>query len=77
MKDSAAHLSHPTAVLAIILASYLMIAFDISVVITGLPEIQNSLGFSATGLSWVQNAYKLASGVLLLLRYPCPLRKLK
>lgn len=67
MTDNVGHLSHLTAVLAIILASYLMIAFDISVVITGLPEIQHSLGFSATGLSWVQNAYTLASGGLLLL----------
>lgn len=53
--------------LAIILASYLMIVLDISIVITGLPKIRESLGFSAAGLSWVQNAYTLAFGGLLLL----------
>jgi len=55
------------AVLAIILASYLMIVLDISITITALPRIHSSLGFSATGLSWVQNAYTLAFGGLLLL----------
>jgi EmrB/QacA subfamily drug resistance transporter len=55
------------AVLAIILAGYLMIVLDISIVITALPKIQHSLGFSATGLSWVQNAYTLVFGGLLLL----------
>ena len=59
--------SHPTAVLAIILVSYLMIVLDISIVITALPKIHDGLGFSATGLSWVQNAYTLAFGGLLLL----------
>jgi EmrB/QacA subfamily drug resistance transporter len=54
-------------VLAIILAAYLMIVVDISIVITGLPRIQETLGFSDTGLSWVQNAYLLAYGGLLLL----------
>lgn len=54
-------------VLAIIVASYLMIVVDISIVITGLPKIQASLGFSAAQLSWVQNAYTLAFGGLLLL----------
>jgi EmrB/QacA subfamily drug resistance transporter len=54
-------------VLAIILASYLMIVLDISIVITALPQLQRDLGFSATGLSWVQNAYLLAFGGLLLL----------
>lgn len=53
--------------LAIILASYLLILLDTSIVITGLPEIQASLGFSQVGLSWVQNAYTLAFGSLLLL----------
>ena len=55
------------AVLAIIMTSYLMIVIDISIVITGLPKIQAGLGFSPAGLSWVQNAYTLAFGGLLLL----------
>lgn len=54
-------------VLAIIVTSYLMIVVDISIVITGLPRIQASLGFSAAQLSWVTNAYTLAFGGLLLL----------
>jgi MFS family permease len=58
---------HPTAVLVIILASYLMIVLDISIVITALPKMHTGLGFSTTGLSWVQNAYTLAFGGLLLL----------
>ncbi len=56
-----------TRLLAIILASYLMIVLDVSIVITALPKIHHALGFSATGLSWVQNAYTLAFGGLLLL----------
>ena len=55
------------AVLAIIVASYLMIVVDISIVITGLPRIQSSLGFTSTQLSWVTNAYTLSFGGLLLL----------
>lgn len=55
------------AVMAICIASYLMIVIDISIVITGLPRIQESLRFSATDLSWVQNAYTLSFGGLLLL----------
>lgn len=55
------------AVLAIVLASYLMIVLDISIVVTALPKIQTGLGFSVAGLSWVQNAYTLAFGGLLLL----------
>jgi transcriptional regulator with XRE-family HTH domain len=56
-----------TPVLAIILLSYLMIVLDISIVITALPKLHQALGFSAAGLSWVQNAYTLAFGALLLL----------
>jgi len=58
---------HAGAVLAIIVASYLMIVVDISIVITGLPRIQDSLGFTAAQLSWVTNAYTLTFGGLLLL----------
>lgn len=51
-------------VLAIMLVSYLMIVLDISIVITALPKIRHELAFTATGLSWVQNAYTLAFGGL-------------
>jgi EmrB/QacA subfamily drug resistance transporter len=59
--------AHRTAVLAIVLTSYLMIVLDISIVITALPQLRHGLGFSPTSLSWVQNAYTLAFGGLLLL----------
>jgi EmrB/QacA subfamily drug resistance transporter len=53
--------------LAVILGSYLMIVLDVSIVINALPRIHHALGFSATSLSWVQNAYTLTFGGLLLL----------
>ncbi len=59
--------SHPNVVLALILAGYLMIVLDIAIVITALPEMHTTLGFTDTGLSWVQNAYLLTFGGLLLL----------
>jgi EmrB/QacA subfamily drug resistance transporter len=58
---------NPKFVLAIILTVQLMIVLDASIVITALPEIHSDLGFSPTGLSWVQNAYILTFGGLLLL----------
>ncbi|MGO4377008.1 MFS transporter [Pseudoduganella sp. RAF53_2] len=58
---------HQGTVLAIIVVSYLMIVVDISIVITGLPRIQHSLGFTSAQLSWVTNAYTLTFGGLLLL----------
>jgi EmrB/QacA subfamily drug resistance transporter len=57
----------PAIVLAIILAAQLMAVLDASVVITALPTIHKALHFSPTGLSWVQNAYMLPFGGLLLL----------
>nr|WP_321269951.1 MFS transporter [uncultured Tolumonas sp.] len=54
-------------ILLIILISYLMIVLDISIVITGLPKISADLHFTTATLSWVQNAYTLAFGGLLLL----------
>jgi EmrB/QacA subfamily drug resistance transporter len=66
MSDAETPVKHGP-VLAIIMVSYLMIVIDISIVITGLPRIQAGLGFSPAGLSWVQNAYTLAFGGLLLL----------
>jgi EmrB/QacA subfamily drug resistance transporter len=59
--------SSPSSVLTIILVSYLMVIFDICVVITALPGMQAGLGFTVAQLSWVQNAYTLAFGGLLLL----------
>jgi EmrB/QacA subfamily drug resistance transporter len=58
---------NPAVVLGLILSSYLMIVLDLSVVITALPEIHTALGFSDASLSWVQNAYALTFGGLLLL----------
>src|SRR3954468_825660 len=57
----------PTLTLGIILACYLMIVLDVSVIITALPSIHTALDFSATGLTWVQSAYTLTFGGLLLL----------
>jgi EmrB/QacA subfamily drug resistance transporter len=56
-----------TLVLAIILISYVMIVLDISIVITALPKIRAGLNFPEAELSWVQNAYTLSFGGLLLL----------
>jgi EmrB/QacA subfamily drug resistance transporter len=56
-----------TIVLGIILACYLMIIVDVSVIITALPDIHGALHFSSTALSWVQNAYAVTFGGLLLL----------
>jgi MFS family permease len=54
-------------VLGIILATYLMIVLDATVVITALPSIHEGLHFSSAQLSWVQSAYALTFGGLLLL----------
>ena len=56
-----------TMVLGIVLVCYLMIIVDISVIITALPDIHRALDFSSAGLSWVQNAYAVTFGGLLLL----------
>jgi EmrB/QacA subfamily drug resistance transporter len=58
---------HPALVLGVILATYLMIVLDLSVIITALPSIAQSLHFSPASLTWVQSAYALTFGGLLLL----------
>ncbi|MFE4995106.1 MFS transporter [Streptomyces mirabilis] len=55
------------AVLFVIVTAYLMVGVDSTVVNVALPDIQKDLHFSATGLSWVLNAYTLTFGGLLLL----------
>ncbi|MER5515024.1 MFS transporter [Streptomyces sp. NPDC002763] len=61
---------HPArlgSALLVIVTAYLMVGVDSTVVNVALPDIQQDLGFSRTGLSWVLNAYTLAFGGLLLL----------
>lgn len=53
--------------LGVLLTCQFMIVIDVSVVTTALPSIRDTLGFSSTGLTWVQNAYTLTFGGLLLL----------
>ncbi|RZT15345.1 EmrB/QacA subfamily drug resistance transporter [Kribbella sp. VKM Ac-2569] len=57
----------PGVVLAVILVTQLMVILDATVVNIAMPHIQQSLHFSPSSLSWVQNAYALAFGGLLLL----------
>ncbi len=67
MKPAPATAFHPGAILAIILASYFMILLDNSVIFTALPSLQADLRLSTGELSWVQDAYTLVFGGLLLL----------
>jgi len=53
--------------LAIIATAQLMVVLDATIVNVALPHIQAALGFSASNLEWVVNAYALAFGGLLLL----------
>ncbi|MFG3496449.1 MFS transporter [Streptomyces sp. NPDC047928] len=53
--------------LLVIASCQLMVVLDITIVNIALPQIQRSLEFSTTSLSWVVNAYTLTFGGLLLL----------
>jgi len=50
-----------------VLVSYFMIVLDNSIIFTGLPQLEQSMELSPAALSWVQNAYTLVFGGLLLL----------
>ncbi|MDR6558595.1 EmrB/QacA subfamily drug resistance transporter [Arthrobacter pascens] len=67
MKPEPTTASHPAAILAIVLVSYFMILLDNSVIFTALPSLQADLQLSTGELSWVQDAYTLVFGGLLLL----------
>ncbi|MEU2121664.1 MFS transporter [Nocardia niwae] len=54
-------------ILVALVICQLMIILDVTVVNVALPSIRADLEFTATGLSWVSNAYTLAFGGLLLL----------
>ncbi|MGZ4598578.1 MAG: MFS transporter [Oryzihumus sp.] len=58
---------HLGLALTIISAAQLMVVLDGTIVNIALPHIQTDLGFTASNLSWVVNAYTLAFGGLLLL----------
>ncbi len=55
------------AVLAVVLIAQLMLVLDAAIVNIALPDIQQTLHMTSTGLSWVVNGYTLAFGGLLLL----------
>jgi len=58
-----------TAALALtaVLALQLMLQLDAQVMTVALPAVQAELGFTASSLSWIPNAYALAFGGLILL----------
>lgn len=66
-ENAAASHHRPGTVLSVIVGCQLMIGLDTSVVTIALPEVQRGLGLSTGGLAWIQNAYMLAFGGLLLL----------
>lgn len=53
--------------LALLCAAQFIVILDTSIIGIALPAIQQQLGFSAEGLSWIFNAYVIAFGGLLLL----------
>jgi EmrB/QacA subfamily drug resistance transporter len=57
----------PGVPLAVIVTCQMMLILDVTVMNVALPTIRTDLHFSATGLSWVLNAYALSFGGLLLL----------
>jgi len=55
------------ALLLVLCLGQFMVILDVSIVNVALPSIQDSLGFSDTGLQWVLNAYTLTFAGFLLL----------
>lgn len=55
------------AALALLCAAQFIVILDTSIIGVALPAMQADLGFSASGLSWIFNAYVIAFGGLLLL----------
>jgi EmrB/QacA subfamily drug resistance transporter len=62
------------ALLILVCLAQFMVILDVSIVNVALPSIQDSLGFSDTGLQWVVNAYTLTfAGFLMLGGRACDL----
>src|SRR3954462_14363627 len=64
---TAAAARNKTLVLVLCCLAQFMVILDVSIVNVALPSIRGDLGFSATGLQWVANAYTLAFAGFLLL----------
>jgi EmrB/QacA subfamily drug resistance transporter len=67
VRDAPAPLPRLGITLAVIVTCQLMVGLDSTIVTIALPNIRTELHFSDTSLAWVQNAYMLAFGGLLLL----------
>ena len=64
---SAARRAPTWLILLVVCLGQFMVVLDATIVNVALPTIQNDLGFSATSLQWVLNAYTLMFGGFLLL----------
>src|SRR4051794_7221410 len=60
-------MSRKTSTLVLCCLAQFMVILDVSIVNVALPSIRNDLGFSATNLQWVVNAYTLTFAGFLLL----------
>ncbi len=58
---------NPWSTLAVIAIAQFMVVLDVTIVNVALPDIQQDVGFSASGLQWVVSAYTLIFGGFLLL----------
>ncbi|WCB94996.1 putative MFS-type transporter EfpA [Baekduia alba] len=65
--DAVAAARNKTLILVLCCLAQFMVILDVSIVNVALPSIRGDLGFSATGLQWVVNAYTLAFAGFLLL----------
>src|SRR3954469_15272219 len=65
--SEAAAARHKNLVLVLCCLAQFMVILDVSIVNVALPSIRDDLGFSATGLQWVVNAYTLTFAGFLLL----------
>ncbi|GAB1695076.1 MFS transporter [Krasilnikovia sp. M28-CT-15] len=57
----------PWSALVVLALAQFMVVLDVTIVNVALPDIQQDLGFSASGLQWVISAYTLIFGGFLLL----------
>ncbi len=58
-------MNRSTVTLITLCAAQFLVVLDVTIVAIALPDMRDSLGFSATGLQWVVSAYTLAFGGLL------------